>query len=46
MSKENEMRIRESIEKEYGPLSGPMTLDEFFSELDSLDAEDEEDRGK
>jgi len=39
----DEMKIRESIERDYGQLNGPMTLNEFFSMLDSLDAEDEED---
>lgn len=39
----DEKKIRESIERDYGTLSGPMTLDEFRSMLDSLDAEDEED---
>lgn len=39
----DEKRIRESIEKDYGKLSDPMTLDEFFSMLDSLDNENEED---
>lgn len=40
---DNEMKLRESIEKDYGKLSGPMELNEFFSMLDSLDTEDEED---
>ena len=38
----DEMKLRESIEKDYGKLSGPMTLNEFRSMLDSLDAEDAE----
>lgn len=41
---DNDMKIRESVENDYGTLSVPMTYKEFLFVLDSLDSEYEEDR--